>query len=107
MLLKNKLWPEVGSGIDYSLLQDKWIPAPWINLGDWSVTEDYREACHQLAFRLGNCLELKADDRLLELACGYGAGLRLWSESLGVQHCDALEYRREYHDFIESDPPHS
>ena len=105
MLLKNKLWPEVGEGIDYSLLQDEWIPAPWINLGDWSVTEDYREACHQLAFRLGDCLELKADDRLLELACGYGAGLRLWSESFEVQHCDALEYRRECHDFIESDPP--
>ena len=99
MLLKNKLWPVVGEGIDDSLLQDKWIPAPWINLGDWSVTDDYREACHQLAFRLGDRLELKADDRLLELACGYGAGLRLWSKSFGVQHCDALEYRRECHDF--------
>ncbi len=105
MILKNKPWPEVGSGIDYSLLQDEWIPAPWINLGDWSVTEDYREACHQLALRLGDFLELKADDRLLELACGYGAGLRLWSKSFGVQYCDALEYRRECHDFIESDPP--
>ena len=92
---RDKLWPEVGSGIDYSLLQDEWFPAPWINLGDWSVTEDYREACHQLAFRLVDYLELKVDARLLELACGYGAGLWLWSESFGLQHCDALEYRRE------------
>ena len=103
--MKKKPWPEVGEGIDYTLLQDEWITAPWINLGDWSETEDYRYACQQLALRLGQFIGIKARDCLLELACGYGAGLWLWQEAFGNQKCDALEFRKECVDYLEANPP--
>lgn len=95
----------MGKGIDFTLLQDVWNPAPWINLGDWSKTQDYRNACHHLALELGKFINLQAEDSLLELACGYGAGLWLWQESFGNKSCVALEFRKECLKFLENEAP--
>ena len=71
--------------------------------GNWSETEDYRRAYQQFTLRLGQFIGIQARDCLLELACGYGAGL--WQEAFGNEKCDALEFRKECVDYLEVNLP--
>ena len=66
----------------------------WNNLGYWSQDACYSTACRQLAKLHGEALSLQPHHRLLELACGYGAGLELWQRTYGVTDCHALELRQ-------------
>lgn len=79
--------------IAVELLSDAPAPLAWANLGDWSHTFEYPEACRQLALRVGRAAELQVQDRVLDLACGHGASLALWPEAFGVQHVAGLEYQ--------------
>ena len=91
--------------IDYRLLQDVWEPAPWVNLGAWSETMDYRQACRNLAVQLGRFAEIDKCRKVIELGCGYGAGLHVWEEDFAVEQCDALEPNRDCIEFIRANLP--
>jgi hypothetical protein len=78
---------------------------PWSNLGDWSVARVYRNACCDLACRIGRAANLTPSDSILELACGHGASLNVWSEVFGVQAVDALERQNTAIQSIEADRP--
>ncbi|HET9237833.1 MAG TPA: methyltransferase domain-containing protein [Oligoflexus sp.] len=78
---------------------------PWSNLGDWSRTLDYSAACHALACRVGRAAELGPSDTLLELACGYGASLDVWSEVFGVRVVDVIERQTRALASLDSDRP--
>lgn len=79
--------------IAVDLLSDDPAPLAWANLGDWTATSDYSQACRQLALRVGHAAALQPEDRVLDLACGEGASLRLWPEAFGVRHVTGLEYQ--------------
>ena len=65
----------------------------WNNLGYWKNAQNYTEACRALAELHGVAAGLTASHRLLELACGYGAGLDVWRNRFRVSKISALEYR--------------
>lgn len=79
--------------IPVELLSDTVAPLAWANLGDWTATQDYSQACRQLALRVGAAAALQPGDRVLDLACGEGASLSLWPEAFGVTHLTGLEYQ--------------
>ncbi|MCC2637584.1 MAG: SAM-dependent methyltransferase [Moraxellaceae bacterium] len=79
--------------IPVDLLSDAAAPLAWANLGDWTATQDYSQACRQLALRVGAAAALQPQDRVLDLACGEGASLRLWPEAFGVTRVTGLEYQ--------------
>ena len=72
----------------------------WNNLGYWSTDACYSTACRQLAMLHGDALSLQPHHRLLELACGYGAGLELWQQTYGVTDYHALELRQNCVDHL-------
>lgn len=63
--------------IDASSLGDDGELA-WTNLGFWKNTQNYREACCQLADHLARAVNLNSKDHLLDLGCGQGASLMHW-----------------------------
>jgi 2-polyprenyl-3-methyl-5-hydroxy-6-metoxy-1,4-benzoquinol methylase len=74
----------------------------WTNLGAWRPprtfelfppTKDYPQACQNLAMLTGHAAGLKSGMRILELACGYGAGIDLWIKHFGVLSVDVLDIR--------------
>jgi len=65
----------------------------WNNLGCWNGAPDYTAAARALARRHGQAAGLRPGMRLLELACGYGAGLDLWASEFGVTATHAVELR--------------
>lgn len=73
----------------------------WNNLGDWQTATTYEHACRDLARRHAVMAGLSAQDRLLELACGYGASLELWRDQFQVGQITALEYRQRCVDVIQ------
>ena len=75
--------------LDIDLLE----PGPWSNLGDWSQAGSYQEACRHLAERIGKAAHLKTGDRVLDIACGFGASLDLWVATFGADRVDAVEFR--------------
>ncbi|MES2919155.1 MAG: class I SAM-dependent methyltransferase [Pseudomonadota bacterium] len=79
--------------IPVELLSGTIAPLAWANLGDWTATHDYPQACRQLALRVGAAAALQPQDRVLDLACGEGASLRLWPEAFGVTKVLGLEYQ--------------
>lgn len=79
--------------IPVALLSDAAAPLAWANLGDWTATADYSQACRQLALRVGSAAGLQPGDRVLDLACGEGASLCLWPEVFGVTQVTGLEYQ--------------
>ncbi len=106
---------EADLAIDVSLLQD-WPPEasgrpsgapllPWSNLGLWTAGPEYRTAAAALARDLAAAVNLQAGDRVLDLACGYGASLALWGTEFGVQACDAVEAQRRCTDALQHPPP--
>ena len=56
----------------------------WFNLGDWSEARTYPAAAEALAVRLGTALQLSARDHLLDIGCGAGDQLLLWTERFHV-----------------------
>lgn len=55
------------------------VAAPvFTNLGLWRPGARYPEAAEALARAVGEAGRIAPDDRVLELACGAGAGLPLW-----------------------------
>ena len=69
---------------------------PWTNLGYWNdATSSYPQACCQLADHLAQAIQLKADDRLLDLGCGQGASLQHWLEHYQIQDLEAVELQNQ------------
>lgn len=77
--------------INPSILGDDQALA-WTNLGLWSQTKtDYPYAAAQLAKHMGDALQIKSTDHLLDIGCGHGASLVFWHQQYAVQHIAALE----------------
>lgn len=67
----------------------------WSNLGYWDAqTQDYAQACQQLADHLAQAVQLKAIDQVLDLGCGQGASLQHWQQSYAVTSLSAVELQR-------------
>lgn len=62
----------------------------WSNLGLWPAA-DYAAACEILAHGVARAAALDHRDRVLELACGQGAGLALWHRQYGVSVVAGLD----------------
>jgi cyclopropane fatty-acyl-phospholipid synthase-like methyltransferase len=91
--------------IPISLLDGTAAKRPWSNLGDWSETQEYSAACRALACRIGRAAKLGPRDTILEIACGHGASLSVWSEVFGVPVIDAMERQTRALASIEGDRP--
>ncbi|MHA3052376.1 SAM-dependent methyltransferase [Acinetobacter sp. ANC 4641] len=88
--LRQKL-PQHKYAINTQMLGDSATLA-WSNLGLWSApAQTYVQACEQLAEHLAQCIQLTAQDRLLDLGCGHGASLQYWAQHYAVQHIEAVE----------------
>lgn len=76
--------------IDASSLGDDGELA-WTNLGFWKNTQNYREACCQLADHLAQAVNLNSKDHLLDLGCGQGASLMHWLQHYQPKSLSAVE----------------
>lgn len=76
--------------IDASSLGDDGELA-WTNLGFWKNTQNYREACCQLADHLAQAVNLNSKDHLLDLGCGQGASLLHWLQHYQPKSLSAVE----------------
>lgn len=76
--------------IDASSLGDDGELA-WTNLGFWKNTQNYREACCQLADHLARAVNLNSKDHLLDLGCGHGASLMQWLQHYQPKSLSAVE----------------
>ncbi|KQQ71917.1 SAM-dependent methyltransferase [Acinetobacter sp. Leaf130] len=76
--------------IDASSLGDDGELA-WTNLGFWKNTQNYREACCQLADHLAQAVHLNSKDHLLDLGCGQGASLMHWLQHYQPKSLSAVE----------------
>lgn len=76
--------------IDASSLGDDGELA-WTNLGFWKNTQNYREACCQLADHLAQAVYLNSKDHLLDLGCGQGASLMHWLQHYQPKSLSAVE----------------
>ncbi|WP_454665736.1 SAM-dependent methyltransferase [Acinetobacter calcoaceticus] len=63
----------------------------WTNLGFWKNTQNYREACCQLAGHLAQAVNLNSKDHLLDLGCGQGASLLHWLKYYQPKSLSAVE----------------
>lgn len=71
--------------IAHHLLDEQMSAPAWTNLGCWRRLDGtpithYREAAEQLATRLGMLAITVPAQCVVDLGCGFGASLRLWSE---------------------------
>lgn len=76
--------------IDASSLGDDGELA-WTNLGFWKNTQNYCEACCQLADHLAQAVYLNSKDHLLDLGCGQGASLMHWLQHYQPKSLSAVE----------------
>lgn len=76
--------------IDASSLGDDGELA-WTNLGFWKNTQNYSEACCQLADHLAQAVNLNSKDHLLDLGCGQGASLMQWLQHYQPKSLSAVE----------------
>lgn len=76
--------------IDASSLGDDGELA-WTNLGFWKNTQNYREACCQLADHLAQAVNLNSKDHLLDLGCGQGASLMHWLQHYQPKSLSAVD----------------
>lgn len=81
--------------ISTELLSDQPNMLAWSNLGYWTHTKDYDNACQQLAELVAEAAHLKAGQHLLELACGHGASLALWLHEYDIRQCTALDIQTD------------
>lgn len=80
--------------IDSAYLGDDTTLA-WRNLGYWDAnTQDYSQACRQLADHLAQAVQLKASDQVLDLGCGQGASLQHWQQVYAVTSLSAVELQQ-------------
>lgn len=91
--------------IPIHLLDARPSQRPWSNLGDWSEADEYSAACQALACRIGRAANLGPRDTILDIACGHGASLSVWSEVFAVPVVDAIERQTRALASIESDRP--
>lgn len=63
----------------------------WTNLGFWKNTQNYRDACCQLADHLARAVNLNSKDHLLDLGCGQGASLMHWLQHYQPKSLSAVE----------------
>lgn len=80
--------------IDASSLGDDQELA-WTNLGFWKNTQNYREACRQLADHLAQAVNLNSKDHLLDLGCGQGASLLHWLKHYQPKSLSAVELQTQ------------
>ncbi len=80
--------------IDASSLGDDGELA-WTNLGFWKNTQNYREACRQLADHLAQAINLNSKDHLLDLGCGQGASLLHWLQHYQPKSLSAVELQAQ------------
>ena len=80
--------------IDASSLGDNEELA-WTNLGFWKNTQNYREACCQLADHLAQAINLNSKDHLLDLGCGRGASLLHWLKYYQPKSVSAVDLQAE------------
>lgn len=80
--------------IDASSLGDDQELA-WTNLGFWKNTQNYREACRQLADHLAQAINLNSKDHLLDLGCGQGASLLHWLQHYPPKSLSAVELQTQ------------
>jgi len=76
--------------IDASSLGDDGELA-WTNLGFWKNTQNYRQACCQLADHLAQAVNLNSKDHLLDLGCGQGASLLHWLQHYQPKSLSAVD----------------
>ncbi|VAX43091.1 Erythromycin 3''-O-methyltransferase [Acinetobacter calcoaceticus] len=67
----------------------------WTNLGLWKNTQNYREACCQLADHLAQAVNLNSKDHLLDLGCGQGASLLHWLKYYQPKSVSAVDLQAE------------
>lgn len=67
----------------------------WTNLGFWKNTQNYREACCQLADHLAQAVNLNSKDHLLDLGCGQGASLLHWLQHYQPKSVSAVDLQAE------------
>lgn len=67
----------------------------WTNLGFWKNTQNYREACCQLADHLAQAVNLNSKDHLLDLGCGQGASLLHWLQYYQPKSVSAVDLQAE------------
>ncbi len=67
----------------------------WTNLGFWKNTQNYREACCQLADHLAQAVNLNSKDHLLDLGCGRGASLLHWLQYYQPKSVSAVDLQAE------------
>lgn len=80
--------------IDASSLGDDGELA-WTNLGFWKNTQNYREACCQLADHLAQAVNLNSKDHLLDLGCGQGASLLHWLQHHQPKSLSAVDLQAQ------------
>lgn len=80
--------------IDASSLGDDGELA-WTNLGFWKNTQNYPEACRQLADHLAQAVNLNSKDYLLDLGCGQGASLLHWLQHYQPKSMSAVELQAQ------------
>ncbi len=85
--------PQHKYAIDAAQLGDS-AELAWTNLGYWQAEENYPQACQQLADRLAQAVQLKAQDAVLDLGCGQGASLLHWQNQYQVQYIEAVELQQ-------------
>ncbi|UGQ30085.1 SAM-dependent methyltransferase [Acinetobacter calcoaceticus] len=67
----------------------------WTNLGFWKNTQNYREACCQLADHLAQAVNLNSKDHLLDLGCGQGASLLHWLQHYQPKSLSAVDLQAQ------------
>ncbi|WP_457969983.1 SAM-dependent methyltransferase [Acinetobacter calcoaceticus] len=67
----------------------------WTNLGFWKKTQNYREACCQLADHLAQAVNLNSKDHLLDLGCGHGASLLHWLQHYQPKSLSAVDLQAQ------------
>ncbi|HET6334957.1 MAG TPA: methyltransferase domain-containing protein [Polyangiales bacterium] len=58
----------------------------WLNLGYWKNAHTYPEAASAMARLLGDALQLRAEDKLLDVGFGFAEQDFLWLAEYGVSH---------------------
>ena len=93
-VLQHKL-PKHKYAINAKLLGDS-AECAWTNLGYWDeATWSYPQACMQLADYLAQYVQLKTNDRVLDLGCGQGASLKYWLNHYQIDDLEAVELQQE------------